>query len=113
MSFSLQMSCVIHYYVVDLLFHDILYLFEKHYELVDSEHNRCMTFLIVKNPADLVVALSEVYVRILTNVFYSISNDILQMTGDYETRDIAEQHYFWIILLILSVLFTKTMCVCS
>ena len=92
MSFSLQMSCVIYYSVVDLLFHDILYLFEKHYELVDSEHNRCMTFLIVKNPADLVVALSEVYVRILTNVFYSISNDILQMTGDYETRDIAEQH---------------------
>ena len=87
MSFSLQMSCVIHYSVVDLLFHDILYLFEKHYELVDSEHNRCMTFLIVKNPA-----LSEVYVRILTNVFYSISNDILQMTGDYKTRDIAEQH---------------------
>ena len=51
-----------------------------------------MTFLIVKNPADLVVALSEVYVRILTNVFYSISNDILQMTRDYKTRDIAEQH---------------------
>ena len=71
---------------------DILYSSEKYYELVDSEHNRCITLLIVKNPADLVVALSKVYVRILTNVFYSISNDILQMTGEYKGRDIVEQH---------------------
>lgn len=56
---------------------DILYSSEKHDELVDSEHNRCMNFLIVKKPVDLVVVLSEVYVRILTNITYSISNDIL------------------------------------
>ena len=36
---------------------DILYSSEKHYELADSEHNRCMNFVIVKNPADLVVFL--------------------------------------------------------
>ena len=71
---------------------DILHSSEKYYELVDSEHNRCITLLILKSPADLVVALSKVYVRILTNVFYSISNDILQMTGEYKGRDIVQQH---------------------
>ena len=71
---------------------DILYSSEKHYELVDSEHNCCMNFLIEKNPADLLVFLSEVYVRILINIFYSVSNDILQMPGRYKGRDVAEQH---------------------
>ena len=56
---------------------DILYSSEKHDELGDSEHNRCMNSLIVKKPVDLVVVLSELYVRILTNIIYSISNDIL------------------------------------
>ena len=56
---------------------DILYSSEKHDERGDSEHNRCKNFLIVKKPVDFVVVLSEVYVRILTNIIYSISNDIL------------------------------------
>ena len=68
---------------------DVLDSPEKYYELVDSAHNRCLNFLIVKNPDDLVAFL--VYVRILTNIFYSISNDILQMPGKYNGRDIAEQ----------------------
>ena len=34
---------------------DVLYLSENHYELVDSEHNCCMNFLIVKNPVDVAV----------------------------------------------------------
>lgn len=42
-----------------------------------------MSFFVVKNPTDVVIVLSEVYVRILTNILYSISNDILQMKGEY------------------------------
>ena len=98
------MSCVIYYSAVHLSFHNILYSSEKDYELIDSEHNRWMNCFIVKNPADLVVALSEVYVRILTNVFYSISNDILQMTGEYKERDIVEQYSLF---LDYSVNFTR------
>lgn len=41
-----------------------------------------MSFFVVKNPTDVVIVLSEVYVRILTNILYSISNDILQMKGE-------------------------------
>lgn len=55
---------------------DVLYSFEKHYELVD-----CMIFFVVKNSADVVVVLSEVHVRTLANIFFSISNDILKMKG--------------------------------
>ena len=63
-----------------------------------------MNFFIVKNPAELVVALPEVYVRLLTNVFYSVSNDILQMTGEYKERDIVEQYSLF---LDYSVNFTR------
>ena len=37
-----------------------------------------MNILIVLSPADFVVVLPEVYVRILLNIFYFISNDILK-----------------------------------
>ena len=43
-----------------------------------------MTHVVVQNPTDLAIVLSKVCARILTNIFYSISNDILQMKGEYE-----------------------------
>ena len=43
-----------------------------------------MTHVVVQNPPDLAIVLSKVCARILTNIFYSISNDILQMKGEYE-----------------------------
>ena len=48
-----------------------------------------MKFFVAKDSADLIVALSEVYVRILTNIFYSISNKILQMKGECESLSIS------------------------
>ena len=51
-----------------------------------------MDFLVVLSPADFVVVLSEVCVRILLNIFYSISNDILKIPGKYKGMDSIEQH---------------------
>ena len=69
---------------------DLLYSSKTHFELVNSTHNRCMNFYIVKKQSDFVVVLSEVCIRILLNIFYSISNDILKMSSEYKRRDCAE-----------------------
>ena len=69
---------------------DLLYSSKTHFELVNSTHNRCMNFYIVKKQSDFVVVLSEVCIRILLNIFYSISNDILKMSSEYKGRDCAE-----------------------
>ena len=58
---------------------DVLYLFETYFQLVGSKQNRCMNFLVVKQPCDIIVSLSEVYVRILTNQIVSIFNDLLRI----------------------------------
>ena len=42
-------------------------------------------FFVARDSADFVVTLSEVYVRILTNIFYSISSEILEMKGENES----------------------------
>ena len=61
---------------------EVLYSSETNFQLVDSKQNRCMYFLAVKQPCDVVVFLSEVYVRILTNQIVSISNYIFCMSGE-------------------------------
>ena len=54
----------------------VLYSSETHFQLVNSKQNRCMYFLAVKQPCDIIFFLSEVYVRILINQIVSIFNDI-------------------------------------
>ena len=39
--------------------------------------------MIAKQPCDIIVFLSEVYGRFLTNQILSISNDLLHMSGEY------------------------------
>ena len=51
-----------------------LYSSENHFRLDDSKQNRCMNFLVVKQPCDILVSLSEVYVKILVNQIVLISN---------------------------------------
>ena len=51
-----------------------------------------MNILVVLSPADFVVVSSEVYARILLNIFYSISNDILKIPGKYKGMDSIERH---------------------
>ena len=63
----------------------------KHFELVNSTHNRCMNFLIVKKPFDFAVILSGMYVSNLFNILYEISNDILKTPGEYKGRDSSER----------------------
>ena len=95
-----------------------MYSSEKHYKLIESEHNQCMIFFVAKDSADL-VSLSEVYVRILTNIFYSISNEVLQMKGEslstrLEKRDLFLDYsirfirgfYFDVCLLLKKTLFS-------
>ena len=61
---------------------DVLYHSGTHYTLVDSKQNRCMDFLVAKPPYELAVKLSEVWVTILINNIFSISNDLL-IDGEY------------------------------
>ena len=63
----------------------------KHFELVNSTHNCCMNFLIVKKPFDFIVILSGMYVSNLFNILYEISNDILKTPGEYKGRDSSER----------------------
>ena len=69
---------------------DLLYFSKMHSGLVSSTQNRCMNILIVTSPSDLVIVLSEVYVRILLNIFYSISSDTLKMPGEYKGMNSIE-----------------------
>ena len=63
---------------------DVLYSSETHFKLVDSKQNLCMNVLVAKHPFDIIVFLSEVYVRILTSEVVSISNDLLHLPGNYD-----------------------------
>ena len=51
---------------------DVLY-----YSGHDSKQNRCMYFLVAKQPCELAVKLSEVWMRISINEIVSIPNDLL------------------------------------
>ena len=53
---------------------DQLYFSKMHSDLVNSTQKCWMNILIVKSPSDFVIVMSEVYVRILLNIFYSILN---------------------------------------
>ena len=55
---------------------------ERYRDIVNSKQNRCLNFIIVKHSSELVIFLSEVYLRILTNYLVSVSNDILCMEGE-------------------------------
>ena len=70
---------------------DVLYSSNSHFQLVHSKQNCCMYFLVVKQPCDIVVYLSEVYVRILTNQIVSISNDLLSMSGEQNLSTIRDK----------------------
>ena len=56
---------------------------ETHFQFVDSKQNCCMIFLVTKQLCDIIVFLSEVDVRILTNQIVSISNDLSCISGEY------------------------------
>ena len=69
-----------------------MYFSKTHFELGNPTQNRCMNILVVLSPADFVVVLSEVYARILLNIFYSSSNDKLKIPGKYKGMDSIERH---------------------
>ena len=49
--------------------------------------------LVAKQPCDIIIFLSEVYVRILTNQIVSVSNDLLCMSGRHTKHvDIHTRH---------------------
>ena len=65
---------------------DVLYSSETHLKLVDSKQNSCTNFLVANQPCDIIVFLSEVYVRILTYQVVSIFNDLLSMSDKKMTK---------------------------
>ena len=56
---------------------DVFYYSGTHCALIYSNQNRCMYFLVVKQPRELAVKLSEVWIRILINDMVFSSNDFL------------------------------------
>ena len=74
-----------------------LYSSETHFKFVGSKQNDCMDFLVVKHPCDIIVFLSEVYVRILTNQVISISNKLLHLPGkcDLTKYSSSKRDLFW------------------
>ena len=60
-----------------------MHLSETHFQFVDSKQNHFMIFLVTKQPCDIILFLSEVDVRILTNQIVSVSNDLLYISGEY------------------------------
>ena len=73
---------------------DILFMSERYRDIVNSKLNRCLNFIIVKHPSELVIFLSEVCLRILTNYLVSISNDILYMEGEHNLSLLRKNLYF-------------------
>ena len=66
-------------------------------ELVHSKQNCCMNFLVAKHPCDIIVFLSEVYVRILSKQVVSISNDLLRLLSMYDlTKYGPSKHDFFL-----------------
>ena len=55
---------------------------DLYYSGHDSKQNRCMYFLVAKQPCELAVKLSEVWMRISINEIVSIPNDLL-IDGKY------------------------------
>ena len=56
---------------------DVFYYSGTHCALIYSNQNRCMYFLVVKQPRELAIKLSEVWIRILINDMVFSSNDFL------------------------------------
>ena len=88
------------HFTLDLLFHQS----GTYYALVDSYRNRCMYFLVAKQPCELAVKLSEVWIIILINDIVSISNHFL-INGDYVLRSRKEKR---VLFLDSCVLFAKS-----
>ena len=61
---------------------DLMYQSGTDYRLAGSNENRCMYFIVVKQPCELSVKLSEIWTRISVNDIVSISNDLLT-DGEY------------------------------
>ena len=73
-------------FTLDLLLHQS----ETHYTLVDSYRNRFMYFLVAKQPCELAVELSEVWIIILISDIVSVSNHFL-INGEYVLRSRKEK----------------------
>ena len=74
---------------------DVLYWCGTHYALVDSKQKRCLYFLVAKQPCELAVKLSEVWVRTFINDIVSISNN-LQIDGEYGMSCRKENRKFFL-----------------
>ena len=74
---------------------DVLYWCGTHYALVDPKQNRCLYFLVAKQPCELAVKLSEVWVRTFINDIVSISNN-LQIDGEYGMSCRKENRKFFL-----------------
>ena len=55
-----------------------------------------MIFLAAKHSCDIIVSLSKVYVRILTNQIVSISNDLLCLSGEYSLSTMLEKRHLFL-----------------
>ena len=78
---------------------------ESKYQIIKSCEERCMKFVAIVNPADLIISYFEVFVRFFCNFFYNLSKGCLFLSKKQD-RDIDKRE----ILLNLFISNFKKFC---
>ena len=78
---------------------------ESKYQIIKSCEERCMKFVTIVNPADLIISYFEVFVRFFCNFFYNLSKGCLFLSKKQD-RDIDKRE----ILLNLFISNFKKFC---
>ena len=71
---------------------NVFYKSESKYQIIKSCEERCMKFVAIVNPIDLIISYFEVFVRFLCDFFHKLSKDCLLLSkkqaGDIDRREI-------------------------
>ena len=71
---------------------NVFYESESKYQIIKSCEERCMKFVVIANPTDLIISYFEVFVRFFCNFFYKMSKDCSflfnKQAGDIDKREI-------------------------
>ena len=92
---------------------DLLYSSKTHFDLVNSNHNCCMNFLIVKKPSDLLLYFLKFTLEFYLTYFTQFLTIYLKFQVCIrEEIVLRSMRCFWIIVLVLFVNLTLRMIAC-
>ena len=84
---------------------NVFYKSESKYQILKSCEERCIKFVAIVNPTDLIISYFEVFVRFFSKYFYKLSKDCLLLSKK-QARDIDKRE----ILLIFFISNFKKFC---